>query len=288
MYLTKFKSPKNKVVQCIECGGIGYYLNEKMTVSHTGALSLCSCVTKNCSCKGDIKSNYRIYDRTQNKLIPCECFEKRIEYQKLGVLFKKSGIPLKYQYRTLDQIEYGETIGKSFTKARELSLNLIKSWNINTEKKGIYLHGKTGTGKTLLGCCIINELIFRYNATCKFAKINRDFLNVLKDSYQKESETYGKETQIENEFINVDLLVLDDFGVQNDTDWTNTKIYDLIDSRYENGKITFLTSNPDLEKLKDILGQNIYSRLIEMTEPILLDCEDYRLKIAERKISLMK
>ncbi|MBK8395744.1 MAG: ATP-binding protein [Leptospiraceae bacterium] len=47
------------------------------------------------------------------------------------------------------------------------------------------------------------------------------------------------------------MLVLDDFGVQKETAWAMEKIYDLIDTRYENRRLTIVTSNKPMESLKE-------------------------------------
>jgi len=80
------------------------------------------------------------------------------------------------------------------------------------------------------------------------------------------------------EFADIDVLVIDDFGVQKDSDWVNSKLYDLIDSRYEKEKITLLTSNSPLSDWKEKGEGRVYSRLCEMTHEIKLECPDYRLK----------
>lgn len=45
------------------------------------------------------------------------------------------------------------------------------------------------------------------------------------------------------------LLVLDDLGVENQTDWANEQLYRVLDGRYENRAPTIITSNAPLDSL---------------------------------------
>ncbi|XDD52531.1 AFG1/ZapE family ATPase (plasmid) [Leptospira sp. WS92.C1] len=279
MNLKKLIPVREGSPNCSQCGGVGFSLTVNVSGAFSGVLSLCHCISENCPCEG--KSPWRIYDEKERKLVPCICQSARIELGKYEMIFKKSGIPQKYKFRTLDQMDQDETIGVDFTIAHDWASDMVLNWKPDkTSSQGLYLWGPPGSGKTLLACGILNELIFRYKVNCKYAKINRDFLDALKDTYQRDSQFHGKEKSIETEFAEVEVLVLDDFGVQKETDWSNSKLYDLIDARYEKEKLTILTSNHPSIALKEQAEGRVYSRLQEMVHEIHLeDCGDYREKL---------
>lgn len=259
---------------CKFCEGVGFFLEENVKNSSSGVLLLCSCVGESCPCGG--KAPYMVYDESQNRMLPCVCHNARMELGRVEYLVKKAGIPSRYKYRTLDKRM--DTSELSFLAAFDWAETLVNSWDNSAGKKrqGLYLWGGTGSGKTLLACAILNELIFRYGLECKYAKINRDFLSTIRDSYQKESELHGMEQTIKKQFTEVEVLVLDDFGANKESDWANSQLYDLIDARYEEEKVTILTSNIPPTDWKDKAEGRIFSRLLEMTEQIHLDCPDYR------------
>lgn len=269
---------------CPNCGGVGIVLDEVFANTRTNALSLCVCVKEHCYiCSANEKPPFLVFDETQNKMIPCFCHEARIKISNLEKLLERSKIPPKYKYKFLTSIDNNSHV--SFLVAHDWARDLVVNWNNNSYwmqkeagKQGMYLSGGTGSGKTHLACIILNELIFRYGVDCRYAKITVDFLNALKDTYQKDSEYHGQERNIEMEFAEVDVLVIDDFGVQKETEWVNAKLYDLIDRRYEKGRITLLTSNFPLSDLKEKGANRIYSRLCEMIYEIKLDCPDFREK----------
>jgi DNA replication protein DnaC len=155
---------------------------------------------------------------------------------------------------------------------------VIKEYPKNKNTYGLYLYGRTGTGKTLLSCIILNEMIRLYQIPVKYAKISRDILGKIRDTFNPQSEYYGEGRKIEEELANIEILVIDDFGVQKDSPWVNNVLYDLIDSRYEKNLLTILTSNEPMDSWKEISNGRVFSRLKEMCLEIHLDAEDYRLK----------
>ncbi|WP_367898309.1 AFG1/ZapE family ATPase [Leptospira sp. WS58.C1] len=258
---------------CKFCAGVGFLLEENVKNSSSGVLLLCSCVGESCPCGG--KAPYMVYDESQNRMLPCVCHNARMELGKVEYLVKKAGIPARYKYRTLDRMDTTEL---SFLAAHDWANDIVVKWKERERaQQGLYLWGGTGSGKTLLACAILNELILRYGLECKYAKINRDFLSTIRDSYQKESELHGMEQTIKKQFTDVEVLVLDDFGANKESDWANSQLYDLIDARYEEEKVTILTSNIPPTDWKDKAEGRIFSRLMEMAKQIHLDCPDYRL-----------
>jgi DNA replication protein DnaC len=219
------------------------------------------------------------YDEEANKMLPCFCHDVRGMFSLLERLIQESRIPPRYQYKFLDSINTQVDGTISLLVAHDWAGTLIKNYkNSKVKLQGMYLSGKTGSGKTHLACAILNELIFRYQVDCRYVKVSKDFLEVLKASYQRDSDFYGQARDIESELANIEVLVIDDFGAQKDTEWSNSKLYDLIDYRYERDKLTLLTSNQPLEEWADKAEGRLHSRLCEMTQEIVIDCPDYRVR----------
>ena len=75
---------------------------------------------------------------------------------------------------------------------------------------------------------------------------------------------------------NVPYLVIDDFGVQRNTEWEMEILYNLIDARYANRRLTFVTTNQKADELKELAQGRIYSRFLEMCHIIHVDGYDFR------------
>ncbi|EOQ95335.1 IstB-like ATP-binding protein [Leptospira wolbachii serovar Codice str. CDC] len=287
MNLSEITSIRDGNPQCKTCGGVGITLAEHVRGSRSGALVLCHCIGSDCNtCESKGQAPFMTFDRKLDKMLPCVCHNARFSLRNLENLVEKANIPARYRFQFLSTIDIGDTANDpdmSFIIAHDWANELVHKFkNPDFSPQGFYLWGGTGSGKTLLACVILNELIFRYGITCKYAKVNKDFLSAIRDTYQSDSETHGQERSIEKEFANVDVLIIDDFGVQKESEFNNRKLYDLIDSRYEQEKLTLLTSNHSLVEWRDRGQGRIYSRLMEMTKEIELKCPDYRTKFVKR------
>jgi len=126
--------------------------------------------------------------------------------------------------------------------------------------KSLYLHGEAGLGKTTTA---IAQMIYNAeqyytseeNANPKaelFFITMPELLFKLRQTYNKPINHDTFETAEEmavNFYRNVDVLVLDDFGVEKITDWVSTILYLILTYRYENDRVTIFTSNLSLDEL---------------------------------------
>ena len=62
----------------------------------------------------------------------------------------------------------------------------------------------------------------------------------------------------------VDLLHIDDLGVESKTDWVLEQLYSIVNARYEAERAILATSNLTPEKLSEQIGPRTVSRLEEM------------------------
>lgn len=155
--------------------------------------------------------------------------------------------------RAMMPVEFMNLAGKDFDwgaysedveNQKEMVNNFITKYEaLSSKGMGLYIFSQTkGSGKTMLSCCILNELSKRYTGSVKF--INAlDLLEMTKKGYQKE------ETELES-LYRCRVLVIDDIGVQLDKDWVNTVFYRLVNERYGSRKPTIYTSNMAINDLK--------------------------------------
>lgn len=113
------------------------------------------------------------------------------------------------------------------------------------QKKGLYLVGHFGTGKTFLMGYMLSELAKSgYSGVIVYMP---DFVEELKGMFGqpeqlKETIDLMKET---------DLLVFDDIGAENLSPWFRDHVLGSILNYRMNRKPTFYTSNHDLDRLKE-------------------------------------
>ncbi|HPB82238.1 MAG TPA: ATP-binding protein [Spirochaetota bacterium] len=225
------------------------------------------CVLSVCKCNSE--EPYFYYD---GGIRECECRETRMKIDRIKFIYAASAIDKKYQWRFINEFE---SRNKLTDTAKSAAYDIIRSFP--DVKKGLYLWGNPGTGKTLLSTIILTELIIRHAVEGRFVKISRNFFNRLRATFAEGSETYGTSSAIEREFAEVDVLVIDDFGTQRDSTWEQETLYNLVDARYEAEKFTIFTSNNSpLTALKDISGGRVLSRIKEMCRIMEISGPDYR------------
>ena len=168
---------------------------------------------------------------------------------------------------------------------------------------GLLFIGEPGVGKTYIVSAILKYLYLRYRV--------RGFFTDTKELSIKLREQFenGKPAQLLEALARVPVLVLDDLGNEVLTDWYRDILVGLISRRYNDKRVTFVTTNyfpsfmvgeielpqgqgvkiverstgqsqsiPKERLLDSRFGSHVVSRLGEMTIPIVVRGRDQRLK----------
>ncbi|WP_445425193.1 ATP-binding protein [Alishewanella sp. HL-SH06] len=147
-------------------------------------------------------------------------------------------------------------------KEQAANLKAVQDFTKNIANGGrgnVVMCGGVGTGKTMLACASVNTLLAK-GKRCKIIKLI-DLIRELKDTWRKGSET--NEIKLIKFYSNIDLLVLDEVGLQFDSDTEKLFIFDVIDGRYQNMLPTMLISNLDITGVKQAIGERVVDRLRE-------------------------
>jgi len=145
--------------------------------------------------------------------------------------------------------------------------------------RGILLMGSVGVGKTHLAVSILKGLTER-GFTCLFYEFG-SLLKEIQDSYN--ANTQSSELGVLAPVLNADVLVLDELGASKPTDWVRDTMAHVINTRYNDKKLTVFTTNylderrnEREEALEDRIGTRLRSRLYEMCKTVNMDGKDYR------------
>lgn len=166
----------------------------------------------------------------------------------------------------------------------EMAKNFLNEYDATGElpKRGLYIHGPFGIGKSYILGALANELAERRIRTV--AVYVPEFLREIKQSIQEqtlhEKVDYVKEAQV---------LILDDFGAEAMTAWTRDEILGaILQYRMAEQLPTFFTSNLSFKELehhltytqrgeKDVVkAARIMERIQTISVPVLLDGENRR------------
>lgn len=174
--------------------------------------------------------------------------------------------PVKYQHATWDDVPI-----------------TIKETIRNNPEKGLYIHGDVGSGKTHIAHGIAHRSLTKENPLrVRFYNFT-ELLRIVRESYSQKFESYY-ENPLNMLLDFTGLLIVDDVGAEKATDWVQEKLYEIVNTRYEEQLITIFTSNLSIQELADRVGDRIVSRIVEMCSVIELRGEDRRMEKAEKII----
>ena len=208
----------------------------------------------------------------------CSCFLKA---ERL-MLSEKSGLESileKENFSTFSLGVYSDRItdpdtGESARAAARYAYKAARAFadNFENEYKNIYFYGKTGVGKTFLSHCIAKSLIDK-GVNVLFLS-ERDMLAAFEDDHFRTTDESRAEAEL---IMNCDLLIIDDFGSAQNTNFVSSALLGCIEGRHLARKSTIITTNLSLEDLRNRYSDRIFSRIYSYYEFIYLFGEDIRI-----------
>lgn len=121
----------------------------------------------------------------------------------------------------------------------------------------LFLHGKTGLGKTHLSLAIAGTVVNK-----GFGVIYGSAQNLLTKLEKERFSRRGDENEgTEQSMLECDLLILDDLGAEFTTQFTVSAIYNIINTRLSRGVPTIVNTNLSPEELEEKYSQRITSRI---------------------------
>ena len=152
-------------------------------------------------------------------------------------------------------------------KVKECAMKICDMVNSGEDViPNMIINGSVGTGKTMLAAAMINNIIEFRHSKLKRGESSEiitaiNLIRSLKATWAKDSET--SEQELIKLYIRMPLLVIDEVGIQFDTDTEKLFMFDIIDGRYQNMVPTVLISNLGIEGIKGCIGERGFDRLRE-------------------------
>lgn len=244
-----------------------------------GRIFLWNPVLSRCDCE-KAQAHWQKHDRQEAERKAAEEEEKRRRamQEKISRLIGQSGIKKRFQQRTFANFRC-DTPGrrKNYQIAKEYADNFAYH---RARGDGLYIEGTNGTGKTHLAAAIALQLISEgIPVVCKTSS---DLLGDIKKSFSYEG---AKEHEVLALYKKVDLLIIDDLGKEQCSDWSMSTLYSILNDRYEDMKPTIVTTNYNADELVNALTPKgfddtkivaIISRLKETSTVMTMAWDDIR------------
>lgn len=268
--------PVPKPEKCKYCGKTLYY----ECVVLMGQAMLWNLEKPRCDCEKAV-AFWKGWDAKQKKIKKEKelAEEQELRKQKIESILGKSGIKKRYLSRTIDSFSVTAENKRSFEVATDYIKNFREYF---TQGKGLYLEGPCGTGKTHLAIAIALAII--NTGVPVICKTSIDILGDIKRCYERNSEV--TEEEVLEAYKTVDLLIIDDLGKEQVTEWSVPVLYSILNERYEALLPTIITTNYNTTALAEKLSAKgdtetataIISRFVESSKRVTMSWADYRRK----------
>ena len=160
--------------------------------------------------------------------------------------------------------------------------NYVDNWEkMKRNHIGCLFWGPVGTGKSYVAGCIANELLKR-EVTVKMTNFN----TIIDDIFP-----LADKTEYINALASYQLLIIDDLGVERNSEYALGIIFSVIDRRIRSGRPLIITTNLPLKEIKSetmLDKRRIYDRILEMCTPMYVGGTSKREAIASMKMEKAK
>lgn len=208
------------------------------------------------------------YVKEGNNYNLCSCIKQQlfdIEYNKSNISNLKNDNFDNFDFNlysdTVNEDLYSSNISPkdNIKNIKEIALSFIDNFD-NPNSKNLLFTGNTGLGKTFLSNCIANEIL-KNNKTVLYqtAPVMLDTIIDYRFNKLQNSNIYDN-------ILNVDLLIIDDLGTECINSMKFTELFNVINTRLlnQNNHVTktIISTNLNLKDLSMKYDERIFSRFV--------------------------
>lgn len=195
-------------------------------------------------CRRDEREKWREWERQARDA------ERANEYLRRQA---RAGVPLRFLHASLETF-----ITDTAPQQEVLAVLRQFSATRGVEPASLLLMGGPGTGKSFAGYALVNAWLQAERTACVFTA--SAVIRHVRETWRGEGEC---ESTVLKRLATVDLIVLDEVGVQSGSVNELTLLTDILNQRYEQLKPTVAIGNLTMAELTTVLGERAIDRFRE-------------------------
>ena len=195
---------------------------------------------------------------------------------KMQRTFKRSGIRELHMNCSFDNYQV-ETEGQM--RALERARKYAAEFDGNIAS--FVFSGRPGTGKNHLAAAICNELLLRGKSVMIITVA--DIMSAMKNTFSDGADT--TEERLINDLSTVDLLVIDEIGMQTESRYEKVIINQIVDRRSSSKRPTGMLTNLPIKEMNALLGERVMDRMrLGNSLWVNFDWDSYRSRVTGREV----
>ncbi len=227
----------------------------------------------------DIYSCERCRDKGYVDGERCECYNKKVssfmqKYSNISMSGKNSFATFNINlYSDKPDAKYGISPRQNMQSVYKIARGFADCES--GSPMNLLLYGATGLGKTFVSDCIAKRYI--ENGKTVFYMSAPKLFSAFED-YKFGRDQTARIRRVMDSVSDAQLLIIDDLGTEFKTSYSDSILFDIINSRIIEEKHMIISTNLTTRDLKHIYSERICSRILGNFTEVLFFGEDLRLK----------
>ncbi len=211
-----------------------------------------------------------VYEESSNTAYDCRCRPQRVAQARARSL--SAVIPRRYRDVSFGRPPVTDIDPHVVTATRRYAETIEEQLDGG---RGLWFMGPVGTGKTTLAM-LVSKAALNAGRSVAIYSLPR-LLNKIRETAHGSERSH---LDLLDRLTAVDLLHVDDVGVERTTDWVLEELYSIVNARYEDERSMVITTNIlDREALCEQISERTVSRLTEMCDELPLLGDDRRMDL---------
>ncbi|MDH1085963.1 ATP-binding protein [Pantoea brenneri] len=187
-----------------------------------------------------------------------EAAQNKLRAIQTEMLTERANIPERFAACSFENYQ---AVNKSAQNNLSILRDYASAWpQMLDAGTSLILTGRPGTGKNHLAVALAKSIIEHHQATVLLTSVMR-IIRAVRRTWEKGSER--SEEEVIAHYTGVDLLIIDEIGIQYGSESEMIILFDIMNTRYERMLPTVLISNLSLPQISQVISDRLTDRMVE-------------------------